>query len=305
VSIEGAAAVSVRPAVPALAGLLLGLLFLAAHIVALHDPRPHGVPVGVEGGAPAELWQARLDGAGRGLYEVRTVPSADEAVRQREVFAAIVGVEPVVTFAGANGSVVSRDVRRLFLGYAPNDLVPFQSGDRNGASLGPLVLGTLLGGFLTGALLASLAVSLRTRLITLGVFAVVFGGLAAVVVGPWVGALTGHFVLVWTWVSATALTVALVVSVAARIIGWVGIAVAALLFLILGDAAAGTAFPLEYSPALFRVAGPWLPPHALASGLWGTSYFDASVWRDAFVLAVWAGAAGGALVALERVRGGE
>jgi len=153
-----------------------------------------------------------------------------------------------------------------------------------------------------GALLASFGLSLRARVIALGAFGAGFGLLAALVVGPVLGALTGHFAMVWIWAGATALTVALVVSVAARIIGWVGIALAALFLLVVGNAGAGAEVPLEYAPAWFRATGPWLPPHAFASGLWGTTYFDASAWRDAFVLAVWSGAAGGALIALERPR---
>jgi hypothetical protein len=41
-----------KVAIPALAGLLAGVLFLASNVAALHSPRPHGVKVAVAG-APA------------------------------------------------------------------------------------------------------------------------------------------------------------------------------------------------------------------------------------------------------------
>jgi hypothetical protein len=51
-----------RVAIPVVAGRFAGVLFLAANVGALHDPRPHGAPVAIAG-APAAPLQRALDRA--------------------------------------------------------------------------------------------------------------------------------------------------------------------------------------------------------------------------------------------------
>jgi hypothetical protein len=279
-----------KPVVPVLAGLLVGVLFLTANIAALHDPQPHDAPVAVP--------------YATGGYQIVTAARPIEAIRRREIYAAVQGDQ--LLYAGANGMTAGQQLsQQLGQNLTPVDVVPLQRGDPNGMSLQQIVLGTIMGGFLMGVLTAQLVLGdelYKRGLAFLG-FAVAFGLLAAVVIDPLLGVLTGHFALVWLWVGVTAFTIAVSVGALARSAGQLGLPIALIAFLILGNPSAGATAPADFLPWLFRTVGPYLPPNAMASGLIGTTYFDADVLRPVLVLLAWAATAVIALVAFDRVRG--
>jgi hypothetical protein len=128
--------------------------------------------------------------------------------------------------------------------------------------------------------------------------------LVALVIGPILEILTGHFVVIALWLGASALVISLAVTASARLTGQFGIPLAMLVFLILGNPSAGASSPTEYLPWLYRTAGPYLPPNAAAQGLLGGTYFEhATILRPVLVLAAWGLAAAAAIVFLDRTRG--
>jgi hypothetical protein len=288
-----------RPALPVLAGLVLGVLFVTANVWALHDPQPHAVPIAIYAGAPAEI-EARIAAVPFSDFELHRVPSPRDAVRRHEAYYGY-GFRASY-YAGANGQTVNKG---LPLSRESEDVAPLAEGDPNGTSLSQIVLGTILGGFLTGVLMAQLAlgVPLWQRTVAYLGFAVVFGSLVAVVVSAIDVLPPGSWLAAWIWSTATALTIVVVVGALARVAGQAGIPLAMLLLLILGNPSAGASVPVEYLPWLFRTVGPYLPPNALGTGLIGTTYFDADVLRPILVLAVWALAASLALGFLDRSHG--
>jgi hypothetical protein len=294
---------------PALAGLLAGVLFLASNVAALHAPQAHGVKIAVSG-APASALQRALGPA----YRVQAVRSVEQAVRTRAAYAGLDVARGRVVTASAAGYSAATTLQQALTEAAPKlgvpkprpvDLVPLQSGDPRGQSLQMIVLGTIIGGFMMGVLTAQLALgeSLEARALAYIGFAVAFGLLAALVLDPLIGALTGHFLEIWICVGVTALAIALGVGAFARLLGQPGIPLAMLLFLILGNPSAGASTPAPFLPGLWRTAGPWLPPHAMASALTGSTYFEASLLQPALVLAGWIVVPAALLIALDRRRG--
>jgi hypothetical protein len=295
--------------IPVLAGLFAGVLFLAANVGALHDPQPHGAPVAVAG-APAQTLQRALGGA----YQVERVDDVAAALRHRDAYAGLDVASGQVLAAGANGFAASMTMQQALAKAAPSlgvtepkvgDVVPLQPGDPRGVSLQQIVLGTIIGGFLMGVLTAQLALGepLWQRVLAYTGFAAVFGALAAVVLDPLLGVLTGHFAVLWLWVSVTALAISVSVGAFGRLLGQIGIPLAMLLFLILGNPSAGASAPTEFLPGLFRTVGPYLPPNAAASALLGTTYFDADLLRPVLVLAAWIVIPGTVLALVDRRRG--
>jgi hypothetical protein len=302
-----------RVLIPVLAGLFAGVLFLAANVGALHDPKPHEAPVAVSG-ASAEALQQALDSAMPGAYDVGRVDDVEAALRHRDAYAGLDVPSGEVLVASANGFAASMAMQEALTKAAPElgvtapkvrDVVALQPGDPRGMSLQQIVLGTIIGGFLMGVLTAQLALGepLWHRGLAYAGFAVAFGGLAAVVLDPLIGALTGHFAEIWIWVSVTALAIAVSVGAFARLLGQPGIPLAMLLFLVLGNPSAGASAPLEFLPGLFRTVGPYLPPNAAASGLVGTTYFDADLLKPILVLAAWILIPATVLLILDRRRG--
>jgi hypothetical protein len=302
-----------RVLIPLVAGLLVGSLFITANVAALRDPTPHEVPVAVAGAPPAPLQRA-LDAARPGGYDVRRVGSAETSVRQRDTLGALDVRAGTVVTASANGFAASMTLEQALVRAAPRagvigprtrDAVPLQPGDPMGLSLAQIVLGTIMGGFLMGVLTAQLALGepLWQRLLAYAGFAAAFGLLAALVLGPLLGALEGDFLQTWLWVAVPALSIAVAVGALARLLGQPGIAVAVVTFLIVGNPSAGASAPTEYLPAFFRAVGPWLPPNAAASALLGTTYFDGAILRPSLVLAAWVAVPLALLLALDRTRG--
>jgi hypothetical protein len=302
-----------RTVIPVLAGLLAGLLFVTANVAALRAPQPHGVPIGIEG-APAEPLQRALDGEQPGGYVVARVANAVAAVRHRDAYAAVDATAGELVTGGANGATTAMTLEQALATAATavgvqaprtRDVAPLKGGDPRGLSLPQIVLGTIIGGFLMGVLTAQLVLGepLWQRLTAYAGFAVAFGFLAAVVLDPVLGALSGHFALVWLWVSVTSGAIAISVGAAARLLGQAGVPLAMVAFLVLGNPSAGASAPTEFLPGLFRTVGPWLPPNAAASGLLGTTYFDADVLRPGLVLGLWIAAALAVLTIVDRRRG--
>lgn len=294
-----------RVVVAAIAGLFAGLLFMASNVVALHDPKPHHVPIAAAGLDPTRL-QAALDKAMPGGFDVS--PTADAAtaaqqLRTREAMGAL-AVGPggaQVLYASADGYNAAMAVQQALTAAAkpagvprpprPRDVVPLQRGDPRGLSMQFIVLGTIIGGFFMGMLSAQLALSepfwLRAT-VTFG-FGVVFGGIAAVLLDPLLGVLTGGFWWLWLWLAAAAFAIAEAVRAAGRAFGMPGLGLAMVVVLMIGNPSAAANVPVDFLPGFYRTVGPYLPPNAAAYGLLGTTYFDADVTRAAIVLALWGG----------------
>ncbi len=119
----------------------------------------------------------------------------------------------------------------------------------------------------------------------------------AVIVGPLLGALSGHF---WALAGFGALLVfavgAFTMAIQA-VTGIVGIGIAVLLFVVLGNPSAGGAYPAPLLPPFWRAIGPWLPPGAGTSGVRGIVYFGGAGVGGPVLVAV-GYAVAGALVLL-------
>jgi hypothetical protein len=269
--------------------------------------------------------RTQLDKAAPGAFDVTTVSSradAEHLIRTRDVYGAIVvGQKPEVLTASANGAAVSQLFSQLAsriqaqaqqqadaavqqaiaAGHAPagtraptitvpvTDVVPLASSDPRGLGLAtasfPLVLGGMLGGILISVLVAG---SWR-RLTAVVVYAVV-GGLAVTgVLQGWFGILQGDY-----WINAVAVglsmlaTAAFIVGMNA-LIGRVGIAVGAVLTVLVGNPLSAAAQPLQFIVGPWGAVGQWFVPGASVTLLRDLSYFpDADSTFAWLVLLGWA-----------------
>lgn len=168
------------------------------------------------------------------------------------------------------------------------DLVPLAEGDATGAGLAASVFPLVLGGMLGGILLTLLVQGVVRRLIGLVVFGAVAGALIALVMQTWFGILQGDWLLnatvIGLGVSATA---ALVIGLAA-VMGPPGIAVAAIITLLIANPIAGAAAPPQFLPEPWGAIGQWFVPGASATLLRSVMYFpDAATAMQWTVLGAW------------------
>ncbi|GGM53580.1 membrane protein [Longimycelium tulufanense] len=306
-------AVTVRAALLVLGVFLLQLAFILSYVGALHHPEPHKIPLAVA--APQQQIADQvvdqlneLPGTPIDARRVADETAVRDEINQREVDAGLV-VNPTAAtdhllLAGAAGpALASVTVNVLSRAYSVQgreltvtDIKPVSSGDGRGLSSFYVVIGWMVGGYLVAAILglaggARPATFGRTiiRLTTLAVYAIASGWGGAVIVGPVLDALPGGFVSLWAVGALVVFATAAATMAAQTIAGVVGIGVAILAFVVLGNPSAGGPYPQPLLPTFWREIGPYLPPGAGTTATRSVAYFDnAGAGQALWILAIYA-----------------
>jgi len=214
------------------------------------------------------------------------------------------GSEDTLLVAGAEGGAVSTALSSLFTQVdatqqrtvVTHDAIPAANGDARGLSAFYLAVGWVVGGYLVAAIIGVSNGSVpRTRaraavrLGALAVYALVSGIGGAILTGPVLGVFSGHIGTLAVFGALVVFGVGAITMALQVWTGLVGIGLAILLFVVLGNPSAGGAYPAPLLPPFWAAIGPWLPPGAATSAVRGSVYFDgAGAGRAALVLAVYA-----------------
>jgi hypothetical protein len=313
---ERAAAKDLRDAVTLRAALLvLGVLglqiaFVVSYIGALHHPRPHHIDLVVAAPAPAgPALVKQLNAIADEPLKARSVAGAATARRQvlrRDADAALVVTGPgraqllVATAAGpalaeATEEIMTAVAQRSGLRLSVTDLRAPAAGDRNALSSFYLVIGWSVGGYLVASILGVSAgarpSNLRRaaiRLAAMAAYAVVSGLAGAIVVGPVLHALPTGLAHLW-WLGALLVFATAALTMAFQVVlGVVGIGLAIVLFVVLGNPSSGGVFPGPLLPPFWRAIGPWLSTGAATTAVRDVTYFDAvHLWPNVLVVAAY------------------
>ncbi len=276
--------------------LILGLGFVFSYVGAFHHPVPHRVRIALVAPAgSARQLVARLDALpGRPLRaQAVTGAAAARGMLRADRVAAVLQVEPQrrrdrLLVAGGGGAALSTAVQDVVTRFeaaqrrtvVTTDIVPLQSGDYRGLTGFYLVVGCLVAGYLLAAVLG---ITLGPRPGTVGEaarrlsavvpYSLVAGIGTALIVGPLLGALTGHFVAV-AGVGALLVFAAAAVTIALEVLmGVVGIGLAILLYVVLGNPSAGGAYQNALLPGFWRTIGNALPNGAGVEAIRRAVYF--------------------------------
>ncbi len=292
--------------------LLIPLGFVLSYVGAFHHPTPHRVPIVVV--ASAEITPQLLAGINSIPGTPLAATSADSEATGRQMLREgstsgalvinVAGTNDMLYVAGGGGAATSAAVETVVAGLEAaqqrtvtvTDDVPAQSGDARGLSGFYVVVGLLIGGYLVASLLGvsmgSRPVTTRRaviRLIAMMPYAVVAGFGAALIVSPWLGALTGHFVAIW-WLGALIVYCAAAVTMAFQVLfGVIGIGITIVLFVVLGNPSAGGVNPAPLLPSFWSGISEALPNGAGVQALRKIVYFDShGIGRNLVVLFLYA-----------------
>jgi hypothetical protein len=177
-----------------------------------------------------------------------------------------------------------------------DDVVPAAEGDARGLSAFYLAVGWVVGGYLVASIIGVSAGSRPltrarglVRLGSLAVYAVVSGIGGALITGPVLGVFDGHLLALSAFGALLVFAVGAFTMALQVWTGLIGIGLAILLFVILGNPSAGGAYPAPLLPPFWAAIGPWLPPGAGTDAVRGIVYFGgAGVGRACLVLAGYA-----------------
>ena len=305
-------AVTIRSALLVIATLGLGIGFILSYVGGLHHPTPKNLPFDVVAPAPVQAQAiagfAGLPGQPLTPRLIADAATAKARVADRASTGALV-IDPASTadtlyVASAAGPSVSNALIKI-IGSAEAsqqrtvnvvDVVPVSAEDSSGLSSFYLAVGWTVAGYLIASILGVSAgtrpatpTRAVVRLIALALSAAVAGGVGAWLVQNKLGALPGSF---WTLAVVGALLVfgAGAVTMALQVaFGVVGIGIAVLLFVILGNPAAGGAYARALIPPFWRAIGAFLPPGAGTDAARSIAYFGgAHTAQPLFVLGCYA-----------------
>jgi hypothetical protein len=209
-------------------------------------------------------------------------------------------VEAVVTAAE---KAQKRTVRTV-------DVTPADNGDSRSLSSFYLVVGWCVGGYLCAAILAishgarpANGARAAIRLAALALYSILAGLAGTLVVGPVLGALPGSLCGLWGLGALVVFAVGATTLAFQGLLGIIGIGLAILVIVVLGNPSAGGAYPYPLLPPFWQAIGPALPPGA---GTWAArsiAYFRGNaVTGPLLVLSAWAAAGTLLTVALAMLR---
>jgi len=297
---------------PVVAGLLALVTLIGLIGPAIKNPSPHDIPVGLVGVAAATnqiagAFAANAPGAFR-FTDYSSEADARAAIDARAVDGALVvgpgGPRLIVAGAAGDGStgVITAAFTKVFQAQGQilqvETVHPFAAGDPHGLILFFVVLAVIV-----STLIAQALVGLRpgVRFATRALLVVVYAVLAAPVamlLATWIAGDYGS----GFW-SATALValgsaaIGAVVAGAAALLGRPGIALAALVAVLLDLISSGGPIGSRLLPDAYRFLAPAMPAGELYSGMRGALYFDNGGTGEA-VLVLTAWVVGGAVLLL-------
>lgn len=289
---------------PVVGGLVLLVALLGLIGTAIRDPHPHDIPVGLVGPAPAVQQISAAFGANApGAFQFTTYSSetdARAALDSRAVDGVLVlgGPAPRLILAGAAGDastgVIAAAFTNAFKAQGSSVEVeivhPFTAGDAHGLILFFVVVAVIVSTLVSQALLFGIARSagFGARLSVVLAFAVL-AGFAAMGTAEWIAGDYGSGL--WTAVGLVTLAAAAVGAVVAglvRLLGAPGIALAALVVVLLDLVSSGGPVGSRLLPDFYRALAPWMPAGPLYDALRGALYFDgAGVGGPLLVLFGW------------------
>jgi len=279
-----------------IAVLLIQAGFVFSYVGAFHHPTPHQVPIAVL--APAQISHhlvSELNAIhGQPLHATAV---ADETIGRKLLrhgsTSGLLIINPrgktdALLVAGGGGAATATAVQDVIAQTEAaqhrhatvTDAVPAQSGDARGLAGFYVVVGWLVGGYLVAALLG-LATRPRPattrraiiRLIVLVPYAILSGLAGAIIVGPVLGALTGHFLAI-SALGALIVYCAAVVTMGFQVLlGTLGVGLTLILFVVLGNPSAGGAYPAPLLPGFWRAISPMLPNGAGVQAVRHIVYF--------------------------------
>lgn len=293
--------------------LLLSVLLLAFGLPAIHSA-PRDVPLAlVAPAAVAEQVEAGLEQAQPGAFAITVAPSADAArtmIEGREVYGALVlgpdGLQ-IQTATAASPSVAQvitavgqALATQLDLTASAEDVVPMSQDDPRGMGLAAGALPIALGGMIAGVAISQLVPGTWRRVGVMLGFAVLAGLAMTAVLQFWFGTFDGSYLATSAAAVLGILATGMTVLGLEQLLGRIGIGLAALVVVILGNPLSGLASAPEMLPQPWGGIGQMLPPGATGTLLRNVAFFDGAAisaplltlggWLAVGLLTFWAGA---------------
>ena len=284
---------------------VLMLAFAFSYVGAFHDPTPHNVPVAVVG--PPALAE-QLDHLPGDPLEARTVATKADALSQiddRDVYGAYDAPTNRLYVASAANRATAVALGATFNRAAAaqgqpavgvTDVKPLPSTDPNGTTPFYAVIAWMFGGYIASTLIGLIG-SPRShsrqraaaRIGALAGFSIVGGILSVLLLQACFDVFSGHLVAMCVIAALTIFSSGAATAGIQAAIGPAGTGFVILVFVILGNAAAGGPFARPLLPGFWSTIGGVLPPGASVDLARSALFFDGErILGPILVLVGWA-----------------
>lgn len=285
-------------------GALIVTLVVLAFLWPAKTAGPHDVPIGAVGSADAvAALEAALDESAPGVFAVTEADDRDAAVEQieqRHIYGAIViGTPPqapeVLTAPAASPAVAQQlgglaaqlqaqlGAQVAAAGGDPSAVtvtvtavVPLADEDPNGTGLTAAAFPLTMGGMIGGIVISLLVVGVIRRLVALAGFAVASGLILSLVLHTWFGFIPGDYATIALVIGLSVLATSAFIVGCTALIGTPGIAVGAVLTLLVGNPISGAALPWQFLAQPWGAIGQYFVPGASSTLIRSVAYFPAA-----------------------------
>ncbi|HEX7263706.1 MAG TPA: hypothetical protein VF383_05965 [Candidatus Dormibacteraeota bacterium] len=272
---------------------LVGGLFVLVALIgligsAIQNPKPHDITVGLVGPPPAvQQIESSFGTAAPGAFHFTAYASEQDAraaLDARTVDGVVLlGTSPKIVVAGAAGDAATGVITTAFTNaftaqgaaVTVETVHPFAGGDAHGLVLFFVVVAALIATLVAQVLLSTTAkdAAIGLRL----AFIVVFGalvGLTGMGTAAWiVGGYGDGFWAAAGLVGLASAAVGAVIAGSARLLGPAGIALSALVVVILDLVSSGGPVGSQLLPDFYRWLAPWMPAGQLYEAMRGALFF--------------------------------
>ncbi|SEN77751.1 hypothetical protein SAMN05216267_10108 [Actinacidiphila rubida] len=300
---------------PPLIALIVVAAFISCYVGLARSPKPHQLPVAVVGGQLSTQVQQAL-GASVDVHPEPSGAAADQALKHRDVVAVLTahGADGLsLNVAGANGLSTTTAVENVVSAYAHgagttvsvHDDVPLTRYDSRGLAGFYVAFGVTLSGFVLAQNVLGLSrlLHLKHRFTLMTVFAAIAGTVGATLAGPVLGAVPAPFLPLAATLALLSAAAAFTTKLLGTFFGSVGIPLATLLLLTVGNSTSGASVGADLLPSAARLVSGVLPPGAAVRAITDLSYFGGAhalvplatlaAWAVGPALLVWARSAAG------------
>lgn len=282
--------------------LSIGLIFVSVYLAAFHQPKPHDLPIGVVGPPPAVTQvESGLHAKAPGYFKVTGYADAGAArydLTHRKIFAAfdLSSGPPKLYYAGANGPSVTQLVTGVFGGVAAaqhqnlstTDVLPASPDDSRGLSVFYTGFGLVLAGFLFGLVSYSLTRRFLYQMISLLLLGALGGYFTTLIANSGFHALPGSFAGTAAMIGLLTMSTAAISLLLQRMMGAVGIPIAAVVLLVFGNSTSGGILPPDFLPGWLHPLAYILPSGVGVRAVDGVAYFhDDGLANGVAILVAW------------------
>ncbi len=303
---------------------LFAALFVASYSLAMGNPQPHDVPIGVVSQTvTADEFDQSLESVTTTSFDVTLFASEDEAkeaIEQQQIYGALVtatttGQDAQLFVSSASGASIARLIESdsatiastLGVTVTVTDLNPLSPDDPSGLVLFYLALACTIIGFV-GAI--------QTRVnagLTLGgeitwdvIRAVLVGLVVTLTTGPILQFESFPFLPVWAVLATTVMVGGSVYSFFRVVVGgrW-ALVPTWILFILVSNPSSGGAVAPQLLPPFYEFMGRWMPTGATVRALRDLTYFpDAPHAEPYLVLGGWLVVSTAAFIVARRIKYG-